>query len=102
LYEKIGVNASLSVSIVDEGNGRSLVGCTYQVSHPGGRNYTVRPVNSYEAEGRRLARFQESGHTAGQMAPPEEELNPNFPMTLDLRWPTKQESKRLRSRVARA
>jgi uncharacterized protein (DUF2126 family) len=102
LHPTIGVHAPLVFDIVDEWNGRSVGGCTYHVSHPGGRNYTVRPVNSYEAEGRRLARFEESGHTAGQMAPPEEQPNPNFPMTLDLRWPTKQESKRLRTRVVSA
>jgi uncharacterized protein (DUF2126 family) len=46
----------------------------------------VFPVNAYEAEGRRNARFVPGGHTPGMdAATPETETNPYFPYTLDLR-----------------
>ncbi|PJX44797.1 MULTISPECIES: DUF2126 domain-containing protein [unclassified Klebsiella] len=107
LHPTIGVNTPLVFDLIDTWNGLSIGGCTYRVSHPGGRNYETRPVNSNEAEARRVNRFWDHGFTQGTlipppafsalrtfyeheqvprpMAPPVEEPGDEYPHTLDLR-----------------
>lgn len=107
LHPTIGVDTPLIFDIVDTWNSRSVGGCTYYVSHPGGRGYDTFPVNSYEAESRRISRFGNTNHTQEPLfvqpgfylvqhyiennrAPfvydaPIAEVNNEFPCTLDLR-----------------
>lgn len=109
LHPTIGVDTPLVFDIVDTWNSRSVGGCTYHVSHPGGRSYETFPINSYEAESRRISRFWENNHTqdvlipmqdsaassrfikeskgsgARFVDPPSVIINEEYPCTLDLR-----------------
>ena len=107
LHPTIRVQAPLVFDLIDTWSGRAVAGCTYHVSHAGGRSFATPPVNAFEAESRRAARYWGFGHTPGvlavpadadrqvsfgaattmprPMSPPLEEVNAEMPHTLDLR-----------------
>lgn len=107
LHPTIDIDAPITFDIIDTWNSRSIGGCTYYVSHPGGRSYDAFPINSYEAESRRTNRFNDITHTQGRLRPatdsyfasryidtnrlpflcdpPPEIISKEYPYTLDLR-----------------
>ena len=111
LHPRIGVHVPLVFDLIDTWTGRAIGGCSYHVSHPGGRSYDRFPVNAFEAESRRINRFDTLSHTQGPftprpevdalrefferkdaprpMAPPPEEPTDEYPYTLDLRRPAR-------------
>jgi len=113
LHPTITVDSPLVFDLVDTWQNQIVGGCTYHVAHPGGRAYDTFPVNSFEAESRRINRFRDNDFTPGpvQYTPvnsritsfrsrPQEERqttfephvveNPEFPYTLDLRLAQKR------------
>ncbi len=112
MHPTIRVHGPLVIDVVDTWNERVIGGCTYHVSHPGGRGHDDLPVNANVAETRRFSRFWNHGHTPGTSPdayvryftprgtwafvpngsplgpaiPPPLVPNPEYPHTLDLRW----------------
>jgi len=108
LHPTIKPHSPLVFNVIDTWSGLAIGGCTYHVSHPGGRSYDVFPVNAFEAEARRITRFWDLGATPGEvqtvspgilssgtftpeagpirpMTPPAEEILEEYPYTVDLR-----------------
>ena len=89
LHPSIGIHAPLNFDIVDTWMKRSVGGCCYHVTHPGGLSYNTLPVNAFKAESRRLSRFVAMGHTPGTISAAAPTVHVagsrEFPFTLDLR-----------------
>ncbi|MEB2784019.1 DUF2126 domain-containing protein [Algoriphagus persicinus] len=111
LHPTIGIDTPLVIDLYDTWAKRSVAACQYHVVHPGGRSYDSFPINSNEAESRRISRFFDFGHTITPSASATktvqdeqksgryitkvnvkttydespEMLNPEFPYTMDLR-----------------
>ena len=108
LHPTIGVDTPLTIDLYDTWTKKSIAACKYHVAHPGGRSYDTFPVNSFEAESRRISRFFDFGHSINLVEPTvvanqsagrfitkeniiteytniQEESHPEFPYTVDLR-----------------
>ncbi len=98
LHPTIPIHTPLAFDIIDlwkrepapEGGpvkALSIGRCTYHAAPPDGSVYTARPADAEEAKRRRLARFEVFDGACGPVILPADELNPFFPMTLDMRRP---------------
>ena len=118
LHPTLGVDTPLVIDLYDSWSGKSVAACQYHVAHPGGRNYETFPINSYEAESRRISRFFDFGHSINLVEPTianqqssgrfitkvdliseypvtNVEVSPEYPHTMDMR---RYKSKMRRSR----
>jgi uncharacterized protein (DUF2126 family) len=84
LHATIAMHTPLVFDILYTWNRRSIRGCTCNSGHPDGRHHETFPVNANEAESRRIARFQDIGHTPGHFEVPADESSRDYPCTLDL------------------
>ena len=91
LHPTIPIHTPLIFDLIDTWKGRTIAQCTYFSGPPDGTVHTARPRDAEEARMRKAQRFQVadplSGTQAGPIRTPEEEKNPVYPMTLDLRFP---------------
>jgi len=78
------IDSPLTFDLVDSWNQRSIGGCQYHVTHPGGRSFDDFPLNAFVAESRRRSRFTALNRTPGQIDPQENPPSKDYPMTLDL------------------
>lgn len=86
LHPTLNTDVPLVFDIYDTFTDKALAGCTYYVSHPGGRSYDTFPVNANEAEARRQSRFVVQGHTPNtDKVQTPDRPSQYFPYTLDLR-----------------
>jgi len=85
LHPTVPATQKLVFDLVDRRLAKSVAGCSYFVSHPGGLAYEHFPVNAREAESRRLSRFWPQGHSQGTLEPRQIPIGDEFPYTLDLR-----------------
>jgi uncharacterized protein (DUF2126 family) len=85
LHPLIPAHSPLVFDLIDTWMNRSMGGAQYHVAHPGGRSHDSFPVNAFESESRRLARFVRMGHTPQEATPAIDTPNAEFPFTLDLR-----------------
>ena len=100
LHPTIPVHAPLVFNLIDCFRGCSIGQCSYHVAPPDGSFYKARPANAAEAEARRLERFQVAATALNPITTPEEEgkeINPPFPMTLDLRLPPRNQTTQIKT-----
>ena len=87
LHPTIPVHTPLTFDLIDTWKERSVGRCTYYASQPDGTRHITRPADAAEASERRLRRFVISPPPEEVITTPPSEINPVFPITLDLRWP---------------
>lgn len=87
LQPTIGLHTPLVFEIVNTRNRRPIGGCAYYAADPSGKPYERLPVDAFEAEGRRRARFEARGPANRTCDVRLEQDDPDAPCTLDLRQP---------------